>query len=59
MATKIQEPAKVNKGVRFTPSTWQQIGKVAIDRNENRSALINRIIEEWLATNEKRSKAAV
>lgn len=54
MATKIQEPVKINKGVRFTPSTWQQIGKAAIDRNENRSALINRIVEEWLASNVKR-----
>lgn len=54
MASKIQEPVKINKGVRFTSSTWQQIGKAAIDRNENRSALINRIVEEWLASNVKR-----
>ena len=46
------ETKKINKGVRIDKTTWHRISMVAIDRNENRSAMINRIIDEWLKKNE-------
>ncbi len=46
------ETKKINKGVRIDKTTWNRISMVAIDRNENRSAMINRIIDEWLKKNE-------
>jgi hypothetical protein len=46
------ETKKINKGVRIDKTTWHRISMVAIDRNENRSAMINRIIDEWLRKNE-------
>jgi hypothetical protein len=46
------ETKKINKGVRIDRNTWHRISMIAIDRNENRSAMINRIIDEWLKKNE-------
>ena len=41
----------VNRGVSFTPETWQQLQDVAYARHISRNRLITEILQVWLAEN--------
>lgn len=39
---------KLNKGLRFEPEIWRQFCLAALELEQNRSRLLNDIVQDWL-----------
>jgi hypothetical protein len=39
---------KVNKGMRWDRDTWLKFSRAALETGDNRSRLLNQIVNQWL-----------